>query len=358
MVEYGQAKTSTISPTPTIATPFVVPACLQRAFPKKLSQYFDEMTQSGWRDLSFSEHASLGLKREAKMWIDGDSNQYKSSNSKTSEFRIRALLTPEEQVKWKETWQQRAQQQILVPQAACDPGVDVFLTAKIDCEDGQFELQLGKGTSQRIEERFRKKKSSLQSYYSREHLSESLKLELASAMLENSKRRAREIRKLHEYAIQLLFAMATVIYLPPFDTARMTLRKKRLSANVTRRMLSLKHAEFRNLVQRRARNTGIKRIIFVTEEHTSKTCGSCGVRHPNLGPSKVHFCHSCKCCEERDGGAARKILMKSLDLVHQFVQLHNRMSGQSLYKQTKQPQTLKVGANAGLSAASYGHQQT
>jgi len=279
-------------------------------------------------------------------------NASASIKTKTSEFRIRSLLTSAEQVKWKEVWLQKAKMQTLVAQAACDPGVDVFMTAKIDCEDGQFELQLGKGTSQRIEEAFRKKKSFLQSFYSRDKLSAQLKLELASAMLENSKRKQREIRKLHENTIQILFAMASVIYLPPFDTARMTIRRKRLSANVTRRMLSLEHAEFRNLIQRRARNSKNKRIHFVTEESTSKTCGSCGVRHPNLGPSKVHFCHSCKCCEERDGGAARKILLKSLDLVQQMVSLNNQMSGYSLYK------TQKWGQTPDKSAVSHGHQMT
>ena len=50
-------------------------------------------------------------------------------------------------------------------------------------------------------------------------------------------------------------------------------------------------------------------VVYRDEAFTSKTCGKCGGYHACLGARKVFICPHCGNVEERDGGAARKILL-------------------------------------------------
>ena len=52
------------------------------------------------------------------------------------------------------------------------------------------------------------------------------------------------------------------------------------------------------------------KLVIVTEEYTSKTCGKCGTLHPNLGSKKKYECGSCGMEMDRDINAARNIMMK------------------------------------------------
>ncbi len=54
-----------------------------------------------------------------------------------------------------------------------------------------------------------------------------------------------------------------------------------------------------------------KRLLFPSEEYTSKTCGNCGVLKNNLGGSKVLNCGSCGLKIDRDINGSRNILLKT-----------------------------------------------
>ncbi len=59
--------------------------------------------------------------------------------------------------------------------------------------------------------------------------------------------------------------------------------------------------------------TKLLELYEVTEEFTSKTCGSCGEIHYNLGSSKTFTCpkSECKFTIPRDWNGARNILLKN-----------------------------------------------
>jgi len=54
-----------------------------------------------------------------------------------------------------------------------------------------------------------------------------------------------------------------------------------------------------------------KKLIFVNEAYTSKTCSSCGNIY-NIEASKVYTCKSCNSIMDRDANASKNILMKGL----------------------------------------------
>ncbi len=54
------------------------------------------------------------------------------------------------------------------------------------------------------------------------------------------------------------------------------------------------------------------RVIIVTEEYTSKTCGACFNVHNKLGGNKRFACPVCGYEADRDANAARNILIKHL----------------------------------------------
>ena len=54
-----------------------------------------------------------------------------------------------------------------------------------------------------------------------------------------------------------------------------------------------------------------KKLIFVNEAYTSKTCSSCGNIY-NIEASKVYTCKSCSSIMDRDANASKNILMKGL----------------------------------------------
>ena len=54
------------------------------------------------------------------------------------------------------------------------------------------------------------------------------------------------------------------------------------------------------------------KILIITEEYTSKTCGNCGVLDNNLGCKNTFNCKSCNVAIDRDTNGARNILLKYL----------------------------------------------
>jgi putative transposase len=55
-----------------------------------------------------------------------------------------------------------------------------------------------------------------------------------------------------------------------------------------------------------------KKVVFVNEAYTTKTCSSCGVVNNNVGCSKVFSCISCPLVTGRDVNAAKNIKIKGM----------------------------------------------
>jgi len=128
-------------------------------------------------------------------------------------------------------------------------------------------------------------------------------------------------KKLHRTANKLIGAVFTTFILPKFGGKGMTSKQRRINALVTRRMRSLNHYKFRAELLRvyevdyEARDLvkwSRTRIVICDESWTTRCCGCCGFILPNVGAVKVIVCPHCKHKADRDGAAARKIMIKVL----------------------------------------------
>lgn len=125
----------------------------------------------------------------------------------------------------------------------------------------------------------------------------------------------RRIRNLvddvHKKVACFLTSQYDCLLLPTFETGAMVRKgQRRIRANTVRAMLTWAHYRFRQTLLHRARITNCV-IELVTEEYTSKTCGSCGAVHSKLRGSKRFNCPNCGHKVDRDANAARNILLKN-----------------------------------------------
>ena len=79
-----------------------------------------------------------------------------------------------------------------------------------------------------------------------------------------------------------------------------------------RKMMTLSHYRFKQYLMSKVREYPGVKVLIVTEEFTSKTCGRCGVENNKLGSSKVFKCGECDLKIDRDHNGARNILIKTL----------------------------------------------
>lgn len=88
-----------------------------------------------------------------------------------------------------------------------------------------------------------------------------------------------------------------------------------LTAMTKRIAYSLSHYRFRERLHSKAEQYGAT-VVDVDERYTSKTCGSCESKHPNLGGSKIYKCPKENCNFEwgRDQNGARNIMLKHFGL--------------------------------------------
>jgi putative transposase len=104
-----------------------------------------------------------------------------------------------------------------------------------------------------------------------------------------------------------------VVLIPVFETQNMIRRgQRRLHSKTARAMCTWSHYRFRTRLQDKVREHPWCKVIAVTEEYTSKTCGRCGHVHAKLGGNKVFHCPSCHLTVDRDLNGARNILLKYL----------------------------------------------
>ena len=127
-------------------------------------------------------------------------------------------------------------------------------------------------------------------------------------LLWNRLRRRR--RGLHKELANLYSKLFSHILRPDFRVSHLTRRYRRLSARISRRMRSISIYSFKLELERVSRNSGMV-IVKVNESFTSKICGKCGAYHRRLGGAKLFKCpdDACGHVAERDGSAARKILL-------------------------------------------------
>lgn len=84
-------------------------------------------------------------------------------------------------------------------------------------------------------------------------------------------------------------------------------------------MLHWSHYRFRQRLLFKAGEYPGVTVKLVTEEYTSKTCGSCSAVHHHLGSSKQFVCPSCGWSCDRDVNGARNIMLKALSEDNSFV---------------------------------------
>ena len=93
----------------------------------------------------------------------------------------------------------------------------------------------------------------------------------------------------------------------------MVLKKDRkLTRQTVKNMLTFSHFRFRERLIMKSKITKDFKVITLSEEYTSKTCGACGFINNKLGSKKVLKCCSCHVEIDRDLNGARNIMIKYL----------------------------------------------
>ena len=125
-------------------------------------------------------------------------------------------------------------------------------------------------------------------------------------------RHQRRQRALRKTVVNFVTRMYTRFIKPKFEIKNMTRKFRRLSREISARMLSIGHGKYIEELRRVSKERGVIIDESTDERHSSKCCGRCGHLHQNLGGSKMFICPNKECgnVEDRDGGAARKILLR------------------------------------------------
>ena len=120
-----------------------------------------------------------------------------------------------------------------------------------------------------------------------------------------------KVKDLHCKLAKYLCLNYNVILIPEFKTQSMIKKDDRkISSKTARAICTYSHYLFRQRLINKSREFPSCKVILVTEEYTSKTCGSCGEINETLGSSKEFKCPSCDYTADRDINAARNILLK------------------------------------------------
>jgi len=132
-------------------------------------------------------------------------------------------------------------------------------------------------------------------------------------------KRIRNLVYVHK-AAKFLCDNYDMVFLPAFNSQSMVKKKRayrRIGSKTARAMMTWSHYRFRQILIAKAVEAGTK-VVLVTEEYTSKTCGACGHVHHELGSAKVFHCPTCGFTIGRDINGARNILLKSLHEHHEL----------------------------------------
>ena len=120
-----------------------------------------------------------------------------------------------------------------------------------------------------------------------------------------------KIGDLHWKTCKFLCDSFDNIYLPKFETGEMAIKseKRVISNKIVRTMLQLSHYDFQQKLIYYAK-TKRRDVQIITEEFTTKTCGSCGKLNDIAG-DKIYIC-DCGYIMDRDYHGARNLAIKLL----------------------------------------------
>jgi len=117
---------------------------------------------------------------------------------------------------------------------------------------------------------------------------------------------------LHKKTINFLCTNFETIIMPKFEGNKKAKKKGRqINCKAVRKMLSLSHGKFIEKLKQSCIKSS-NRLIKVSEEYTSKTCGNCGNVKKNLRGNKTYNCTLCKYNIDRDINGARNIMLRVL----------------------------------------------
>jgi len=120
------------------------------------------------------------------------------------------------------------------------------------------------------------------------------------------------VDELHCKLCKWLCESYRIVLLPEFKTQIMVKRGKRqIQSKTARAMLTWSHYRFKQKLLSKCREYDTK-VVIVTEEYTSKTCGRCGRLNNELGGDRTYVCRDqgCGYIVDRDHNGARNILLK------------------------------------------------
>ncbi|KAJ8098437.1 putative transposase DNA-binding domain-containing protein [Lipomyces tetrasporus] len=182
-----------------------------------------------------------------------------------------------------------------------DPGVRTFLTGY--SPDGEA-IELGKNDIGHIY-RLCHWLDELHSKYSVKDISPAGKLRRRIQNL---------VSDMHCRIAKYLCTTFNLVILPSFPVQQMVMRKggqRRIRSKTARAMATWSHYRFQQRLLDKAREYKSCKVVLVSEEYTSKTCGRCGKRN-DVGSSKKYSCKECRFECDRDVNGARNILVRCM----------------------------------------------
>lgn len=112
--------------------------------------------------------------------------------------------------------------------------------------------------------------------------------------------------ELHWKTCNYLVKNFDIIYLPKFESQDMI---GKLHSKVSRSLCNLSHYTFQQRLLHKSKEYK-KKVVIVTEEYTSQTCGCCGKLTKTT--SETYKCKNCEIILDRDINGSRNILLKNI----------------------------------------------
>lgn len=157
------------------------------------------------------------------------------------------------------------------------------------------------------------------------------------------------VDEVHNKAALFLCKTFDVIYLPKFETKKMTKKNddiaRKLDSKTARKMLTWSHYRFKQKLKSKAEEYSCT-VVDCDEAYTSKTCGVCGGIN-EIGSKERWKCRHCGAKHDRDVNGARNIFVKNL-----FLALRDSSVACAAAGLWKQAGTSACCANAGQTLAS------
>lgn len=188
-----------------------------------------------------------------------------------------------------------------------DPGIRTFLTAY---DPGrQNILHIGEKIDKSIEKHLKKIDKLAEKINNK-----SIPYVKRSKFIRASRRMQRKLRNkmktMHHTVAKFLCKNYKTIIIPAFNVRSIAISE--LQKKSKRVMMALSHYSFREILKHKSEEYKYCRVVEVSEEYTSKTCGKCGNLHESLGSNKTYACKKCKLEIDRDANGSRNIMIKTL----------------------------------------------